>query len=88
MITFVCAAVNDGRVVLAAVFITAAIVLSVMVYAMTTKTDFTFCGAFLFIFLALLIMFPIMGFAFGFNDNLVFCTFGVVLYGVYLVIDT
>jgi FtsH-binding integral membrane protein len=79
----------DPKLVVMAAFMTAGLVISLTVYACTTKTDFTLCGASLFILFACLIMFGI--FAFLFADRImydIYCCLGVALFGVYLVFDT
>ena len=85
---FICAAVGKPDIVLAAAFMTAGMVISLTIYAMTTKTDFTVCGGALFIIGAAFCMFGIFSFLFGPTMHLIFCIIGVVLFGMYLVFDT
>lgn len=70
--------------------ITGAITLALTLYAMTTKTDFTiYIGiiwvcAFAFMFMGLFFWWfpsnPVM--------NIIWCTIGAILYGIYLIVDT
>lgn len=87
-VAFCCAAVNDAQIVLAAAFMTAAMVLALTFYALTTKSDFTVCGAMLFVVSACFIMLGLFSWLMGPTMRLVYCTLGVILFGVYLVIDT
>ena len=88
MVAFVCAVVGDAKLVVAAAFMTAGIVVGLTVYALTTKQDFTVCGGMLFVVGAAFLMFSIFSVFFGPALRLVFCFLGVVLFGLYLVFDT
>jgi FtsH-binding integral membrane protein len=88
VVAYVCAAIGDAQTVLMAAFMTAGIVVGLTLYAITTKTDFTFCGGSIFIIAAAMIMFSILSIIFGATFNLVYCTLGVILFGFYLVFDT
>ena len=88
LVAYACA-VEDPTTVVTAVFMTAGIVVGLTIYAMTTKTDYTTCGAALFMILAALIMFGI--FAIVFNSQLLYtfyCLIGVVVFGFYIIFDT
>eukprot|EP00347_Sterkiella_histriomuscorum_P015636 403356276 len=88
MVAFCCAVINDGQIVLAAAFMTAAMVVALTFYAFTTKKDFTVCGAMLFVVSACFLMLGLFTWIMGPAMRLVYCTLGVILFGVYLVIDT
>ena len=67
---------------------TLGITLSLTVYALTTKTDFTAMGASLFIFGMALLLFGLFASLFHSKIlNILYCSFGVILYGFYLVYD-
>ena len=69
--------------------LTAAVTLSLTIYAFTTKTDFTTCGGFLFICVAALIVGSIIAIIVRSKWlNLVICILGVIIYGLYLIFDT
>jgi FtsH-binding integral membrane protein len=73
-----------------AAIMTLGITASLTLYALTTKTDFTMMGATLFICAMALFLFGILASMFGKRTgiiNIVYCTFGVILYGFYLVYD-
>jgi hypothetical protein len=78
------------EIVITAMVLTAAIVIGLTVYAMTTRTDFTMCGGILFAFLFLFIAFGILVWIFGTNKfgYMVICFVGVLLYSIYLIYDT
>jgi FtsH-binding integral membrane protein len=67
---------------------TLGITLSLTYYALTTKTDFTMMGASLFILgMALLLFGLFVSFFQSRVMHVLYCAFGVVLYGFYLVYD-
>ena len=79
----------DPDVVIAAVFMTAGVTSALTIYAWTARTDFTIFGG----------MIVVVGMAFcmaglflillqGDTLNMIFCALGVILYGLYLIIDT
>ena len=78
----------DPVIVVEAASLTAAVVVAITVYAITTKTDFTLCGPILFILGFLFATMSLMGFLFGFHQNLFFTVFGVFLFSFYLLVDT
>lgn len=88
MVAFCCAAVNDAQTVLAAIFMTAAIVVALTIYAMTTKKDFTICGGMIFVVSACFLIFGLFSWILGPTARMIYCLFGVILFGLYLVIDT
>ena len=80
---------NDTPVVLIAALMTFAIVLSLSLYAIFTKEDFTTkWGILIVLLVAMLILGIVSIFAWSpFLDNL-YCCLGVIVFGIYLVIDT
>lgn len=87
-VSYICASVHSPQLVLAAIFMTAAMVLALTIYAFSTSTDFTTMGALAFIALAVFMVFGLFSFWFGATVRLIYCAFGVLLFGLYLVIDT
>jgi FtsH-binding integral membrane protein len=81
--------ITNTRVVIMAAIMTFAISFSLTLYAITTKTDFTFSGALLFILGTALLMFSIFAI---FTQNkvihIVISTLWMILLGIYLVYDT
>ena len=67
---------------------TAAMVLSLTVYAIVTKTDFTICIGFLWVIGGVSLTFLVFFFIFPFQMKMIYCVFGVILFGLYLIIDT
>jgi len=67
---------------------TTAIVLSLTIYAATTKTDFTVMGGLLFVITAIFIVFGLFSLFFGPTVHLIYCSLGVFLFGFYLIFDT
>ena len=88
VISFICAFSNHKLVFMAA-FMTFVMCLSLTLYAINTKSDFTTKGGLLFILCAGLILFSIFGL---FTNNKFFhiliSTLGVILFGFYLIYDT
>ncbi len=82
-----CCALFDPKIVIAAAAITSAIVISLTVYACTTKTDFTFSGGILFVCCTLLILLGIFSIFLPFLHTL-YCVLGVFLFSIYLIFDT
>lgn len=76
-------------VVLTAGVMTAAVTIALTFYAMYTKTDFTFCGAFLFVAVSLMFFWGLFALIFS-NEilNTVYCVCGVLVYSIYLIFDT
>ena len=78
----------DPLIVVQATVITAALVLGLTAYAMTTKSDFTFLYAFACsISLAMFTMFIISLFT-GFFMKQLYFILGIVLYSIFLIVDT
>jgi FtsH-binding integral membrane protein len=88
IVSFICSLYNP-RVVLMAAFMTFALVASLTIYAMTTKTDFTTQGGLLFVLGCGLFMFSMFAM---FTSNklvhIILCVVGIVLFGLYLLYDT
>ena len=82
--------------VIIALAMTAAMTIGITIYAMTTKTDFTYCGALLWMFSLGLIVFWILFFLMspfrnGKGNKWLYigcCMAGIVIYSIYLVYDT
>ena len=87
-IAFCCAVVNDAKTVLAAMAITAAIVISLTIYAITTKKDFTVMGGMMFVVSACFLMFGMFTIFWGYYARILYCSLGLILFGLYLIIDT
>jgi len=67
---------------------TLGITVALTLYAVTTKTDFTMMGATFFILGMALMLFGIfLGFYSNKLMNIIYCVFGIILYGFYLVYD-
>ena len=68
---------------------TLGITVSLTIYACTTKKDFTMMGGSLFILSVALLMFGIFAALYGgVFLHKVYCLFGVILYGFFLIYDT
>ena len=78
----------DERTVIEATCLTTAICAGIMVYAMTTKNDFTIFGPVLFMLGFVFMTFGILFAVMGFHLNLIWATLGVILFGFYLLVDT
>ena len=82
-----CCCFYSPKLVIAAVALTAAIVIALTVYACTTKTDFTFMGGLLFVGIVLLLMLGILSIFLPFL-HILYCVIAVFLYSLYLIYDT
>ena len=79
----------DPSTVIMAATMTAALTIALTIHAFTCKTDYTYCGAFLFIAGMTLFMFVIFMLIFpGLFNNTLYCCIGVILYSFYLIYDT
>ena len=67
--------------------LTTAMCSAITVYAMRTKTDFTFLGPILFIVVFVFLTFGILGAILGFRMHYLWCALGVILFSFYLLID-
>jgi len=77
------------EIVITAIGLTTLVCVGLTAYACTTKTDFTFLGAFLVVTLLLLIMFGILLiFIPSSTAYLIYCCLGVLLFSIYLIYDT
>ena len=76
----------DTAEVISAAFLTFAATVGLTIYAARTKTDFTYCGAFLFAF-ALILIFS-AGLFFWVGYGIVYLFLGVCLYSLYMIYDT
>lgn len=79
-----------GMIVLQALILTAAVFISLTVYTLTTKKDFSFLGAGLFAGLIILLVWGLLNsiFSFGSGGNMVFALFGALLFAGYILYDT
>lgn len=88
LISYCCAA-SDPKIVFMAAVLTMGITVSLTIYAMTTKEDFTYMGGMLFVFG---MIFLLGGVFMIFSDNpilhVVYAAIGVCFYGLYLIYDT
>ena len=80
-----CSFFNTADVISAA-FLTFGATVGLTIYACRTKTDFTYCGAFLFAFLLILIFSACLFFWVGLG--IFYLVLGVCLYALYLIYDT
>lgn len=88
IISYSCAAV-DKKIVFMAAVMTLGITFALTLYAMTTKTDFTFYGGILFVCgMAMLLITLFMMFTSNPFLHVLFSGLGVILYGIYLIYDT
>jgi len=73
---------GNGMIVLQALMLTAAVFISLTVYTLTTKKDFSFLGAGLFAGLVILIVWSLLNsfFNFGAGGHMVFSLFGALLF--------
>jgi FtsH-binding integral membrane protein len=78
----------DPQIVMLAGFLTFAVTAALTLYACTTKTDFTFCGGFLFCCVTILFFWSLFSLIFGFYSNTLYCCLGVIVYSIYLIYDT
>jgi FtsH-binding integral membrane protein len=88
---FIISACYEPQIVITAMVLTAAMVIGLTIYAMTTKKDFTMCGGCLFAALFLFIAFGILLAIFGVKNKIGYmfvCLVGILIYSIYLVYDT
>ena len=79
----------DPDIVFIAATLTAAMTISLTIYAMKTETDLTYCGAFLFMAFCMLFVGSFLAFFFaGQLVNILISIFTVILFGLYIVYDT
>jgi len=82
------ASFNPPEIVLIAASMTALVVITLTMYAWTTKTDFTILGGFLFVFTSIMIFWGLLILIFGFFLYTLYCLIGVILFSIYLIFDT
>jgi FtsH-binding integral membrane protein len=80
--------INDPYMTLVAVVMTISMVAALSFYALTTKRDFTYYGGFMWALGSIFVIFAIFISLYSFTFKLLFCAIGVMLFAVYLVIDT
>ena len=90
MISYICSTVEEPKIVVIAAGCTLGIVISLTLYSIISKTDFTMCGGLFFLLGAGLLLFGIFMLIFGNWEPLYvfYCCAGAVLYGFYLIYDT
>ena len=76
------------ELVLQAILLTVSLVAGLTLYAITTSSDYTACGAMAFGMLVILMVFGLLTFLFGPTVKLVYCLCGVAVLGFYIVMDT
>jgi FtsH-binding integral membrane protein len=84
----VCCSFYDPKVVMLAGLMTAAVTISLTIYAMTTKVDFTFLGGLLFCCATIMFFWSIFSIIYGFVLNSLYCVLGIIVYSIYLIFDT
>jgi len=77
-----------GNLVLHAALLTAVVFLSLTVFTMQSKIDFSFMGAGLFSCLTILVCWSFMGALFGFPRGYIFSLLGAVLFSLFIIYDT
>ena len=82
------AACYKSNIVFAALAITVACTLGLTVYAWTTKKDFSPLAAWIVSFLFTIMSCGIIFILLGYNINVIFCGCGVIIYSIYIIIDT
>ena len=88
VVTFITATYTKETVVMA-MLLTLGVCLGLTLYALTTKTDFTTMGGFLFSFcIVMIIMTFLLAFAYSKVLDTIICVFGVLLFSMYLIYDT
>ena len=91
-IVAICCMRYNQIVVFEAASLTFACVLGLTVFAVTTKSDFTECGAYCMALFFVMVMVTIMGIVlsliFGPAMNLFWCMLGVMIFSIYIIIDT
>jgi len=86
MVTFICANYDPLSVIVAGA-LTAAVTVSLTIYAYYTKTDFTYSGGAIFVLACLILFCVIFSFFVPFLQILI-CSLGVLIYSAYLIYDT
>ena len=90
--SYICAIVaeeNGNQVVVVAAVMTLAIVLALTMYAIFTPTDFTIKWGIVIVILMAMLMLGIFSiFVWSPFLNNLYCSLGVIVFGIYLVIDT
>ena len=89
MVAFICT-LYEAESVLIAALMTTGLTIGLTLYACFTKKDFSTMYGIMWTFLIAFILFGIMAAFFGAGGivRILYCTFGIIIYGIYLVIDT
>ncbi len=88
MLAYICSA-TEPEIVFIAAGMTAGLVCGLTLFAMFTKQDFTVCLSAIALLVIALLMFGL--FALIFNSRIlqiVYCSLGIIVFGIYLIIDT
>lgn len=89
VVAYACAAVGNAELVLIAALMTAGLTVILTIFACTTRIDFTLCWGFMFVMMGALLMFGIFAIIFRSQWlNILYVSFGIIIYGMYLIIDT
>ena len=87
LVSFICG-ISNPRLVLMAASMTLGMVLTLALYAVTTKNDFSIQGGSIFIFGSTFLMLSIFGL---FTQNKIFhiilCSIGIIMFGFYIIYD-
>ena len=88
LVAFICSRTNP-QTVLAAFFMTAAMTITLTIYAMVTKTDIRILYGLICVISSTLFMLFIFSIFVRFPYlNMIYCSLCVILFGIYLVMDT
>ena len=87
IVGIVCMHVRYPVIVFEAVGLTAAMVVGLTFYAITTKHDFTMCGGVCWVLFLVLAIASLMCFVMGPAMHLAYCCIGVLLYSIFLIQD-
>lgn len=89
VVAFICSNVEDKSTVAIAAGMTAAMVTGLTLYAIFTKTDFTTCCGMIVVIMVVMLTFGILAIVSGSKTlHLIYCSIGVILFGLYIIIDT
>lgn len=91
-LVLLCCCRYEQHIVLTAMGLTAAVTISLTIYALTTKEDFTWLGGLLFSTITILIIGGILcgvwGFSGGRGYHVLYCCCGILVYSIYIIFDT
>mmetsp|Transcript_30767 Transcript_30767/g.40649 ORF Transcript_30767/g.40649 Transcript_30767/m.40649 type:complete len:270 (-) Transcript_30767:227-1036(-) len=81
-------AAGYGILVLEALCLTAGLFIGLTFFTCVSGFDFSGMGPYLFSALWLLILYPFVGWLFGFYSRFLYCLFGLILFSFYVIYDT